>query len=64
MSDDDTAPSMTPAKADASTSTPQPGQSDKRPSPGVDAWLQNVTKGFARMAVDPEYRRSIQRRVS
>ncbi len=35
-----------------------------RPSRGIEQWTRNVQAGFARMAIDPDYCRSIQRRVS
>jgi hypothetical protein len=35
-----------------------------RPPRGIEQWTRNVQAGFARMAIDPDYRRSIQCRVS
>ncbi len=40
--------------------TPKPA----RASRGIEQWTRNVQAGFARMAIDADYRRSIQRRVS
>lgn len=58
MSDDPSPPSARHALGQPEAPKPV------RPSRGVEQWTRNVQAGFARMAIDADYCRSIQRRVS